>query len=127
MKNSKKILSGLLAFAMMASLTACGGGNNNSDSGNAGGADTTAPADTTEATTTTTMGVDINTETLKDDEQAVIEAAAEKLPDVELENKEIKWLSTWDINPDTSGKSKPLELELFETKYGGSIKWYPTS
>ena len=46
MKNSKKILSGLLAFTMMASLTACGGGSD-SNSGNAGGnggADTTAPA-----------------------------------------------------------------------------------
>ncbi len=126
MKKSKKIISGMLALTMMAGLTACGGGSD-TESGNAGGgADTTAPADTTEATTTTTMGVDINTETLKADEQAVIEAAAEKLPDAELENKEIKWLSTWDINPDTSGKSKPLELELFETKYGGSIKWYPT-
>ena len=127
MKNSKKMLSGILALTMMAGLTACGGGGNDSNSGNAGGgAGTDAPADTTEATTTTTMGVDINTETLKDDEQAIIDAAAGKLPDAELANTEIKWLSNWDINPDTSGKSKPLELELFETKYGGSIKWYPT-
>ena len=89
MKKSKKIISGMLALTMMAGLTACGGGSD-TESGNAGGgADTTAPADTTEATTTTTMGVDINTETLKADEQAVIEAAAEKLPDAELENKEI--------------------------------------
>lgn len=40
----------------------------------------------------------------------------------ELENKTIKFLSTWDINPDDTGKSVPLELALFQQKYGGNIK-----
>ncbi|HCR74084.1 MAG TPA: sugar ABC transporter substrate-binding protein, partial [Ruminococcus sp.] len=40
----------------------------------------------------------------------------------ELENKTIKFLSTWDINPDATGKSVPLELALFQQKYGGNIE-----
>lgn len=45
------------------------------------------------------------------------------LPDVELENKTIKWLSDWNINPDVTGKNKPTELVAFEEKYGGNIEW----
>lgn len=45
------------------------------------------------------------------------------LEDTELENKTIKWLSDWDINPDASGKTKPIELVVFEEKYGGKIEW----
>ena len=41
----------------------------------------------------------------------------------ELENKEIKWLSDWDINPDGTGKNVPTELRrgnrlLLCRKYG---------
>ena len=42
----------------------------------------------------------------------------------ELENKTIKWLSTWDINPDGSGKKTPADLALFQEIYGGNIKFY---
>lgn len=45
------------------------------------------------------------------------------LPDEELENKTIKWLANWDINPDSTGKNKPTELVAFEEKYGGKIEW----
>lgn len=45
------------------------------------------------------------------------------LPDVELENKTVKWLAAWDINPDGTGKNKPTELVAFEEKYGGKIEW----
>ena len=45
------------------------------------------------------------------------------LQDTELENKTIKWLSDWDINPDSTGKNKPVELVAFEEKYGGKIEW----
>ncbi len=45
----------------------------------------------------------------------------------ELENKEIKWLSDWDINPDGTGKNVPTELAVFQEKYGGTIKYYPTT
>ena len=43
------------------------------------------------------------------------------LPDEELENKTIKWFANWDINPDSTGKTKPIELVLFEEKYHGKI------
>ena len=33
------------------------------------------------------------------------------------ENKTIKWLANWDINPDSTGKSTPIELELFHDRY----------
>ena len=46
------------------------------------------------------------------------------LEDVELENKTIKWMATWDINPDASGKNKPTELVVFEEKYGGNIEYH---
>ncbi len=43
----------------------------------------------------------------------------------ELENKTIKWLSDWDINPDETGKNTPPELIIFQERYGGTIEWYP--
>jgi len=45
----------------------------------------------------------------------------------ELENKEIKWLSDWDINPDGTGKNVPTELAVFQERYGGTIKYYRTT
>lgn len=42
----------------------------------------------------------------------------------ELENKKIKWLSDWDINPDATGKSTPPELAVFQERYGGEVEWY---
>ena len=45
----------------------------------------------------------------------------------ELENKKIKWLSDWDINPDGTGKNVPTELAVFQERYGGEIEYYPTT
>ncbi len=43
----------------------------------------------------------------------------------ELENKTIKWLSTWDINSDSNeGRSTPAFVVAFEERYGGKIEWY---
>lgn len=59
--------------------------------------------------------------TLKEEYNSTLESidtgATEK-----LENGEIVWLSTWDINP-SNGKAMPTELELFKNQYGGSIKY----
>ena len=38
------------------------------------------------------------------------------------ENKTIKWLANWDINPDSTGKSTPIELELFHDRYDGKVE-----
>lgn len=48
--------------------------------------------------------------------------AGEELLTGELENKTIKWLSTWDINPDSSGKNVPMELAIFQERYGGVVE-----
>lgn len=125
MKNTKKFLAGIMAMALTAGLTACGGGDNEETSGTTaeGAAETT-----TEATTTTpALTVDINTESLKEGEDEVLAGAMAQLKDVELENKEIKWLAHYDINPSTNGASKSVALEMFEQKYGGSVKWYETT
>lgn len=45
----------------------------------------------------------------------------------ELENKTIKWLATWDINPDGTGKNVPVDLAVFQERYGGNVKYYPVS
>lgn len=118
MKNSKKIFSCVMALLLATSVTACG-----SNKENANANDTTTAAQTT----TTAATVAINTETLKEDEAEVLNDISSMLQDVELENKTIKWLSFYDLNPDTTGKSKDVGLEMFEKKYGGKVVWYPTT
>ena len=113
----KRTLAGISAVALTASLSACGGGNTSQ---------TEAPAETS-AETTAEVTVAINTAAISDEDMETIDSASDILRDVELENKEIKWLSHWDINPDSSGKSVPVALSMFQTKYGGSIKWYQTT
>ncbi len=51
----------------------------------------------------------------------------EELLTGELENKTIKWLSDWDINPDASGKSTPIELAMFQERYGGQVEFHQTT
>lgn len=116
MNNSKKIFAGLMALSMMAGLTACGNNDGSSDA-------------TSEETTTTTTAktVAVNTEELKEDEAAALEDTMSQLQDVELENKTIKWLAHYDLNPSSNGASKSVDLEMFEKKYGGEIQYYPTT
>lgn len=54
-------------------------------------------------------------------------ATQDTLLDGELENKTIKWLATWDINPDGTGKNVPIDLAVFQERYGGEVKYYPVS
>jgi hypothetical protein len=137
MKTFKRTLAGISAVMCTLALAACGD-TGSSAGGNAGGGDA-APAATTaapaadateeskEVTTTTAATVQKNTETLSTEQEEKIDDAASKLRDVELENNEIKWLCHWDINPDNTGKSMPVDLSLFQTKYNGVITWYPTT
>ncbi|MBP1549664.1 MAG: hypothetical protein J6A05_06630 [Oscillospiraceae bacterium] len=127
MKNSKKILSGLLALTLTAGLSACGGGADEGGANNAGGGDAAAETTQAETVTTTAATVEINTETLAAEEEDALAGAMEQLQDVELENEEIKWLAHYDLNPAGSGASKSVAQEMFERKYGGSIKWYQTT
>ncbi|MCI5752291.1 MAG: extracellular solute-binding protein [Oscillospiraceae bacterium] len=115
MKDMKKILAGVMAMSMVVGMTACGG------------TDEAADETTAEVTTTTTATVAINTATLNDDDQATLDQVAEQLIDVELENKTIKWIAHYDLNPSTSGQSESVALNLFKSKYEGNIEWYPTT
>ena len=57
--------------------------------------------------------------TLKEEYNSTLESidtgATEK-----LENGEVVWLSTWDINP-INGKAMPTELELFKNQYRKAV------
>ena len=122
MKNFKKTLAGISALTLTLSMTACGG-----DSSSNGG--DSSSADETTATTTTAATVELNTATLAEEDAATLEEVADKeLRDVELENKTIKWLAHYDINPSTAkGDSEAVNISLFKNKYGGEIKWYSTT
>ncbi|MDE6594265.1 MAG: extracellular solute-binding protein [Oscillospiraceae bacterium] len=87
-------------------------------------------SDPAETTSTAAPGetVAINTEVLNDEQQAAVsEAANSMLTDEELENKTVKWLAHYDLNPDPRGGSKSVSLEMFESKYGGKIEYFPTT
>ncbi|MBR2283540.1 MAG: carbohydrate ABC transporter substrate-binding protein [Ruminococcus sp.] len=103
MKKTKAFISALLIAALSSSFCVACGGSSSSSSSN-------PYAD-----------VDVDSEVRDAVNQAA--SSSDLLPDVELENKNIKWLSHWDINPDSSGKNKPTELVVFEEKYGGTIEW----
>ncbi|MBR4346888.1 MAG: carbohydrate ABC transporter substrate-binding protein [Oscillospiraceae bacterium] len=118
-KTIKRTLAGLSALTMAVSMTACAGGNSQ---GSEGG---TTAAQTAETTAPATVA--INTATLSQEEEAAVDSASSMLRDVELEDKEIKWLCHWDLNPDSTGKSIPVPLSLFQSKYDGEITWYPTT
>lgn len=115
MKNLKRTLAGVSALTLTLGMTACGGDGGDSSS--------TSPAETT-----TQLTVDINTETLAEEDQKTLDQVAdENLQDIELENKTIKWLAHYDINPSTDGASESVGLNLFKSKYGGEVQWYQTT
>lgn len=107
MKNVRKTIAFVSALALMGSMTACG--NTDSDSGSA-----------SETTTVSTAPKELDEE----DKAAVAEVDIGE--DEKLENGTIRWLATYDINPD-KGKPKMFALELFESKYGGKVEWIPTT
>ena len=120
MKNLKKTLAGVSALTLTVSMTACGG------SGGSEGGNTT---ENTTVTTTTAATVELNTATYAEEDAATLQEVADKeLQDVELENKTIKWLAHYDINPSTTkGDSEAVNISLFKEKYGGEIQWYSTT
>ncbi len=115
MKNTKKILAGIMALSMTAALTACGDSEGSTTE------------ETTTVTTTTAKTVAVNTEGLQEDEEQILTDVMTQLQDVELENKTVTWLAHYDINPSTTGASKSVGMEMFEKKYGGNIKWISTT
>lgn len=117
MRNFKKTLAGISALTFAMGLTACG-----ENGGGSGSNEQTTVATTTAAT------VEIPTDTLAEEDQKSLDQVADEfLQDVELENKTIKWLAHYDINPNTSGQSESVQLNMFKNKYGGEIEWYQTT
>ena len=115
MKKLNRIIAGISALALTASFTGCSGGSEEAQS-------------ETTMETTTALTVEINTETLAEEEQATMDDVSELLPDVQLENTNIKWFSFYDpFNASTSCNTKSLSLELFERKYGGTVEYIPTT
>ena len=116
MTSLKRTLAGLSAFAFTMGLTACG-------------SSLEQPETTTAATreTTTALTVEVNTEKNSDEQQEIIDSSVSQLRDEQLDNKTIKWLATWDINPDSTGKTEPVGLSMFKSKYQGEVKWYQTT
>lgn len=100
MKKVKAFLASLLAVVTVVTMTSCSGS----------GASSNPYAD-----------VDVTNEVRNKIKENVMNT--DLLPSEELENKTVKWLSDWDINPDASGKNKPSELVAFEEKYGGNIEF----
>ena len=120
MKANSEVLKKTSALGMSLILT-MGMASCASDSAN-------ETSDTQAETTTTAATVAINTEQLNEEDKQIVEGASSSmLVDKPLENKEIKWLAHYDLNPDGRGGSKSLALEMFESTYGGTIKYYPTT
>lgn len=115
---NRKKLTAIFSLALTASMimTACGSA-----------ADDTDNDVTTDTEGTTALTVEVNTETLAPEQQEQVSAVADSLTG-ELENKTIKWMSFYDPwHAGTNGNTKPVSVELFETKYGGEIEYYPTT
>lgn len=110
--KSKKIafLLSTIIFCGIISTSAC---SNEAETSGTDGAGTT-----TEATTTMPPA------TLSSEDKEIIESL--ETSGNELENKTVKWLSFWDINP-ANGKAVPVNLELFQKNYGGEIEYIQTT
>ena len=111
MKLAKRLSAVSLAILMAASISACGSSDSSSDGG-------TDDASSTPAVTTQ-PGKELE-ESQKEQLASLTEDADLKIES--LDNKTIKWLAHYDINPG-DGATKGPELELFEQKYEGKIKW----
>ncbi len=108
MNKFKRTLAFVSAISMIGTMTACGQANDD------------AAATTTETTTVSTAPKELS------EEDAALVQEVDIGDDEKLENGTVKWLATYDINPD-KGKPKLFALELFETQYGGKIEYIPTT
>lgn len=98
MRKLKAFLSALLAASAVLAVTGCSGSKDSSST-------------------------DIY---MDEDKKTVLFETAENagLLKGELENKKIKWLSNWDINPNVeAGGKTPADLALFKEIYGGEIEY----
>ena len=104
MVTMKKVFAGLLALTMCIGMASCG--------------DKSAK---TEDKKEPDKVID-----LKKEQMAVVEEAASKLPEIELENSTIKWYAHYDINPG-NGQVTPPGLQMFKDTYDGKIEFVQTT
>lgn len=98
MKKTKAFISALLITAMSASMFACGD-------------EEAAPK----------YDKDLDAETREEIKKIASES---ELLTGDLENGTIKWMSDWDINPDGTGKNVPIDLAVFQERYGGKVEYH---
>lgn len=108
MKKAKHIAVVAAAIIAITSVTAC-----DETTGSAG---SSAVAPNSATTASTTSGVP---STMKEQDAQIISDI--EVEDFSLENKTIKFLSSWPMNP-ANGKAVPVALEMFQQKYGGEIQ-----
>lgn len=98
MKLTKRIIAGAVAVLSAFSVVGCGKEDGKKDSGS-------------------------DAVPLSEQQQQIIEdlANSDVLPATELSNKELNWFGHYAINP-SDGKAASPDIELFKTKYGGTIK-----
>ena len=98
MKMAKRIFAAACALSLACSMAACGSSSSDSSSSKK------------------------EAKAMTDDQKEQVNALQDKLPDIELSNKTIKWMAHYDINP-SDGKSESPAISLFQTKYGGKIEY----
>ncbi len=102
MKMAKRIFAAACALSLACSMAACGSSSSDSSSSKK------------------------EAKHMTDDQKEQVNALQDKLPDIELSNKTIKWMAHYDINP-SDGKSESPAISLFQTKYGGKIEYVQTT
>ncbi len=105
MKTKKRIISGLLSFAIIASLSAC--------------ADSSSNIETTGTTEKETEWTGDNV-TLEIVEEPSVE-------EIDITGQSIIFLGTADINPKNSNPERDVPLTLFEDVYGAKVEYWPTT
>lgn len=101
MRKLKMVLASMMAAMMCLAVTGCGGG--------------------TDSSTAQFENKDVDAATRE--ELAKLATADARLTG-ELENKTIKWLSDWPIDSEGTGKTTPIDLAIFQERYGANIQWY---
>lgn len=118
MKNIKKFVAAVSALVLSLGAVSCGNEEEK----------TAAPADevTSETASVATTVKEAQVVDMNDMQKMAMDNLAENLPDKELANKTIKFISHWDMNPGDGQVVSPY-LQLFKEKYGGNIEWVQTT
>lgn len=104
MKTTKRFLAGLFALTMCMGVASCGSGSGNDADASSGK----------------------HIEMDQADKDALSEIAKEQLDTTELENKEVIFLGSWNINP-SEGQVVGPDIQMFWDTYDGYFTWIETT